>query len=200
MDRPLHQKNGTPAHNSKSILHNRSASTYDVSVNGRETRGQATNGKVRDGSRVTDNVESLSPVKTNRIPSTQGAPNGAKRMSGTGGYDSEDDAEYRSGDEEAAPLVQNEPPKLRKISQKKKVEQANFSKWLSSNRQSLSKKAAKRSTGREESLQYMVRSWEGGEKIINSPRDYQLELFERAKNNNTIAVLDTGQSFYFCQC
>lgn len=28
--------------------------------------------------------------------------------------------------------------------------------------------------------------------IINDPREYQLELFERAKQQNIIAVLDTG--------
>lgn len=29
--------------------------------------------------------------------------------------------------------------------------------------------------------------------IITDPREYQLELFEKAKNQNIIAVLDTGQ-------
>ena len=28
--------------------------------------------------------------------------------------------------------------------------------------------------------------------IVNDPREYQLELFERAKKQNIIAVLDTG--------
>ncbi len=31
-----------------------------------------------------------------------------------------------------------------------------------------------------------------GTKIIKNPREYQMELFERAKKENTIAVLDTG--------
>ena len=30
--------------------------------------------------------------------------------------------------------------------------------------------------------------------IISDPREYQVELFERAKNQNVIAVLDTGMS------
>lgn len=29
--------------------------------------------------------------------------------------------------------------------------------------------------------------------IVNDPREYQLELFERAKKQNIIAVLDTGE-------
>ena len=31
--------------------------------------------------------------------------------------------------------------------------------------------------------------------VITDPREYQLELFERAKQQNTIAVLDTGSVF-----
>ena len=37
------------------------------------------------------------------------------------------------------------------------------------------------------------------EKIISSPREYQTELFERAKQKNIIAVLDTGMLFH-CSC
>jgi endoribonuclease Dicer len=32
----------------------------------------------------------------------------------------------------------------------------------------------------------------GDDKIVKNPREYQIELFERAKQQNTIAVLDTG--------
>jgi hypothetical protein len=35
--------------------------------------------------------------------------------------------------------------------------------------------------------------------IITDPREYQIELFERAKKQNIIAVLDTGKRVYFTQ-
>lgn len=109
----------------------------------------------------------------------------------------ENDQDYRSADEEDMRLVVKEPSKPRKISQKKKIEQINFTKWVNNNRQSLAKKSAAQSSNQEQTLTYMVKSWEGGQKIISSPRDYQLELFERAKKENTVAVLDTGKQLTF---
>ena len=36
--------------------------------------------------------------------------------------------------------------------------------------------------------------------IITDPREYQTELFERAKKQNIIAVLDTGKSVHLPRC
>lgn len=128
---------------------------------------------------VTSATDSLSGLG-DQIPVTQGEPD----------YDSGDLA-YRSNDEEGSRLVQNKPRAPRAISEKKKIEQANFGKWLNNNRTRLTKKAGKRVANDEQSIEYLVKNWEG-QSIIDQPRDYQLELFERAKEKNTIAVLDTG--------
>lgn len=106
--------------------------------------------------------------------------------------DSNDERANRSEDEDANCLVQDEPRKPRKITEKKKTEQASFGVWLEANRSRLSKKPEDRVTDNEQSVGYLVKSWEG-QKIINNPRDYQMELFQRAKEKNTIAVLDTGK-------
>ena len=48
------------------------------------------------------------------------------------------------------------------------------------------------STAADEDLSIQSLMQRQGETIIKNPRDYQRELFERAKTQNTIAVLDTG--------
>lgn len=44
----------------------------------------------------------------------------------------------------------------------------------------------------DQSARYIVHQAES-QKIISTPREYQTELFERAKEKNIIAVLDTGK-------
>lgn len=90
-------------------------------------------------------------------------------------------------------LTQNKPPEPRKISQKKRSEIAGFGEWLEENREQVSQETTERKSREidEMSVNYLVQGMEGN-KIITSPRDYQVELFERAKEMNTIAVLDTG--------
>lgn len=43
----------------------------------------------------------------------------------------------------------------------------------------------------KQSVKWLIKD-SGSQEIISSPREYQIELFERAKTQNTIAVLDTG--------
>jgi endoribonuclease Dicer len=47
-------------------------------------------------------------------------------------------------------------------------------------------------------VKYLVRQAES-QRIISSPREYQVELFERAKEENIIAVLDTGKAYISLQ-
>ena len=69
-----------------------------------------------------------------------------------------------------------------------------FEKWKrdklqKQNTHSVSESAA---VNEQKSMSWLVREAESAN-IISSPREYQVELFERAKQKNTIAVLDTGQ-------
>ncbi|CAM1503201.1 Fc.00g079770.m01.CDS01 [Cosmosporella sp. VM-42] len=104
--------------------------------------------------------------------------------------DDEDDDEYR--------LMVN-PERPRRVTEKKRLDIATFTSWLAKNERELTKQstaagnalALRAQDSRVRTLSSLQEEHEN-KKIIESPREYQIELFERAKQKNTIIVLDTG--------
>lgn len=91
-----------------------------------------------------------------------------------------DDDKYR---------LESAPDRHRQISDKKRLDTAAFQSWMEKHQRDISKPDATQSD--RHSVAHMIgNSWSN--KIIASPREYQIDLFERAKAKNTIVVLDTG--------
>lgn len=82
--------------------------------------------------------------------------------------------------------------------EKRRAQKAIFETWLmSSAGQEALKPKTKDGRNKEEademqSIHSLLAQQQQGSQIVKNPRDYQIELFERAKKENTIAVLDTG--------
>ncbi|KAK3487801.1 uncharacterized protein B0T23DRAFT_398479 [Neurospora hispaniola] len=88
----------------------------------------------------------------------------------------------------------NPEPKPKKISAKKLADTAAFNSWIEEHQETLARDQRKAAIEAARSVGVDVLPAIGfdSERIITSPREYQVELFERAKQQNTIAVLDTG--------
>ncbi|CAK7207002.1 Dicer-like protein 1 [Sporothrix eucalyptigena] len=105
--------------------------------------------------------------------------------------DAEDDV---TDDDEVIPVVVSPGVQALNHSQKKRADYDAFDSWLTKNRDNITKatkKATEALCDEDKTSAALVREFESA-KIIESPRDYQIELFEKAKQKNIIAVLDTG--------
>lgn len=96
-------------------------------------------------------------------------------------------------DEDDLPIDKSVDSSSLSLSQKKRSDYEAFGSWLAQNRDEVAASGADEAVTAPENKTNasLVREFESV-KIIESPRDYQIELFEKAKQKNTIAVLDTG--------
>ena len=86
-------------------------------------------------------------------------------------------------------------PKAPKVSERRREQNKKFSSWLSQRAEKVTKEQVKAAVLSADDEALSIRnlmSKQESNVIITDPRDYQVELFEKAKKHNIIAVLDTG--------
>lgn len=103
-------------------------------------------------------------------------------------------ADHRADPESEDELDSQTARPASSISERRRVQEAILDNWINSaaGQDAIYKaKDPKHTAADEEKSIHALMNEQYTEKIKH-PRDYQIELFERAKNENTIAVLDTG--------
>ncbi|KAI9821879.1 MAG: Dicer-like protein 1 [Pycnora praestabilis] len=86
-------------------------------------------------------------------------------------------------------------PNLHEMSQRRRVQTAKFKSWFSNRAETIGREEAKASFKAADDDSLSTRNLMAKQEstvIISDPREYQIELFEKAKKQNIIAVLDTG--------
>jgi len=89
----------------------------------------------------------------------------------------------------------SEQPKVIKVSERRREQNKKFSSWLSQRAEKVTKAQVKEAVLSADDEALSIRNLMSKQEsniIITNPRDYQVELFEKAKKQNVIAVLDTG--------
>lgn len=104
-----------------------------------------------------------------------------------------DEDEGDEGSDDDDDEVRPSTTKPGKISERKRRLNAIADKYIQSSLERASKKdnQVKPEDEKHQSARWLINQSESRE-IISTPREYQTELFERAKEKNIIAVLDTG--------
>ena len=110
-------------------------------------------------------------------------------------HDDRGDASDAESEDGVKRWVVNPEPKPKKISAKKQAANAAFDSWVEEHQEALARdqREAAIEAARFAGVDVLPAIGFDSQRIITSPREYQVELFERAKQQNTIAVLDTGK-------
>ena len=113
-----------------------------------------------------------------------------------------DEAKQNAGESDSE-SEQDANVQIPKDSERRRAQNARFSAWLSQRAEKITKEEVQAvvENANEETLSIRsLMAKQESHMIITTPREYQLELFERAKNQNIIAVLDTGQQHWHHRC
>ncbi|KAI1377597.1 hypothetical protein F4677DRAFT_414896 [Hypoxylon crocopeplum] len=99
------------------------------------------------------------------------------------------DVESDSGSEDDVPPTGEVQPRK---TTRKVLDNLQFSQFMRDHQEKIINSYSNSAIKDEDKSMYLLVREAESEKIISSPREYQTELFERAKQKNIIAVLDTG--------